>query len=136
MSGATCVGDLRLAPLDVGFDLRVLGMEVILPKTFASVGLEWDGDVYLIEGTREEMIAAIGAAGYRWKEDRTRSRTFLVEVTYSYDPDDLEEGEAEPELPTEDQVDGVLAYSTAREALGEPFACDVSLRLVGEKPAE
>lgn len=63
-TGQTCVGDLRLSPLDVGFDLRLQGIAVKIPDAFASVGLEQDGDVWLISGTRDEMIAAIRAAGY------------------------------------------------------------------------
>lgn len=64
-TGRTCVGDLRLAPLDVGFDLREVDMAVTLPDHFGSVGIEEDGKVYLVEGTREELVAAIKAAGYR-----------------------------------------------------------------------
>jgi hypothetical protein len=65
MTGETCVGDVRLTPLDVGFDLRVQGVAVTIPEwEFASVGIEQDGETYLVEGTREEMIAAIKAAGY------------------------------------------------------------------------
>lgn len=54
-TGQTCVGDLRLTPLDVGFDVRLAGK---------SVGIEQDGETYLIEGSREELIEAIEAAGY------------------------------------------------------------------------
>jgi hypothetical protein len=64
-SGQTCVGDLRLTPLDVGFDLRLHGMTVKLPDRFESVGIDVDGQTYLVEGTREEMVAAIKAAGYQ-----------------------------------------------------------------------
>lgn len=64
MTGNTCVGDLRLAPIDVGFDLRLHGIAVEIPAEFASVGLERDGEVYLCEGTRQEMIDAILDAGY------------------------------------------------------------------------
>jgi len=64
-TGQTCVGDLRLTPLDVGFDLRTADVAVRLPEHFASVGIERDGDTYLIVGTRDEMIAAIRRAGYR-----------------------------------------------------------------------
>lgn len=66
MTGRACVGDLRLTPIDVGFDLRLLGMEVILPAHFESVGLAGkNGETYLVEGTREEMVATIKKAGYR-----------------------------------------------------------------------
>lgn len=68
-TGQTCVGDLRLAPLDVGFDLRLHDMEAKLPDQFGSVGIEEGGEVYLVEGTREEMLAAMKAAGYRVSEE-------------------------------------------------------------------
>jgi len=64
-TGQTCVGDLRLTPLDIGFDLRVQDMAIALPDNFSSVGLDIGGETYLISGTREEMIAAIREAGYR-----------------------------------------------------------------------
>jgi len=63
-TGQTCVGDLRLAPLDVGFDLRLENMSVKLPDEFRTVGLEIDGETWLIEGTRREMVQAIRDAGY------------------------------------------------------------------------
>jgi len=64
VTGETCVGELRLSPLDVGFDLRLHDMPVQLPADFQSVGLDIDGETYLIMGTRDEMIAAICEAGY------------------------------------------------------------------------
>lgn len=64
-TGETCVGDLRLTPLDVGFDLRNLGIEIRLPEQFASVGFEEAGETYLVEGTREEMVTELQRAGYR-----------------------------------------------------------------------
>lgn len=63
-TGQTCVGDLRLAPLDVGFDVRLHDMQIDLPDDFSSVGLAIDGETWLIEGTREEMVQAILDAGY------------------------------------------------------------------------
>lgn len=65
VTGQTCVGDVRLTPLDIGFDLRVCDQAIRLPAIFASVGLDIDGDSYLIEGTRAEMVRAIKAAGYK-----------------------------------------------------------------------
>ena len=64
-SGRTCLGDLRLTPLDVGYDLRTIGTAINLPAEFGSVGLERDGEIILIEGTRAEMIAEIRDAGYK-----------------------------------------------------------------------
>jgi hypothetical protein len=65
-SGRTCVGDVRLSALDVGFDLRLHDIAVNIPDwPFASVGLDQHGATWLVEGTREELIAAIQEAGYR-----------------------------------------------------------------------
>jgi hypothetical protein len=70
-TGQTCVGDLRLTPLDVGFDLRLQDMPVRIPENFESVGIEEGGETYLVEGTRDEMIEAIKAAGYHiWREEK------------------------------------------------------------------
>jgi len=63
-TGYTCVGDLRLSSLDIGFDLRENKNKIQLPIKFESVGLDIDGQTYLVEGTREEMIQAIREAGY------------------------------------------------------------------------
>jgi hypothetical protein len=63
-TGCACVGDVRLSPLDVGFDVRLHNIPIELPEHFGSVGLDIDGDTYLIEGTRAEMLGAIVAAGY------------------------------------------------------------------------
>jgi hypothetical protein len=69
MTGKTCVGELRLSSLDVGFDLRLRNLVICPPKYFKSVGLEEDGEVYLIEGTRDEMIGEMRKAGYRVEDD-------------------------------------------------------------------
>jgi len=66
-TGCTCVGELRLSSLDVGFDLRDAGTPVSLPDAFSSVGIEENGEVFLVEGTRAEMVAAIRSAGYAIK---------------------------------------------------------------------
>ena len=63
-TGQTCIGEIRLCPIDVGFDLRTVGNAITLPAVFSSVGIEEGGDTWLIEGTRPEMIEAIRAAGY------------------------------------------------------------------------
>ena len=65
MTGKRTVGELRLAPLDIGFDLRLQGMPLQLPEHFGSVGIEVGGETYLLKGAREEMVTAIRAAGYR-----------------------------------------------------------------------
>jgi hypothetical protein len=73
VTGQTCVGDLRLSCLDVGFDVRGIGT-VRLPEQFSSAGIERDGRVLLIEGTRAEMVAAIKEAGYKVEEPKPRAR--------------------------------------------------------------
>jgi hypothetical protein len=70
VTGTTCVGELRLTALDVGFDIRLAGHAVFLPEQFSSVGLDIDGESWLIEGTREEMVSAIQEAGYQTREPR------------------------------------------------------------------
>jgi hypothetical protein len=70
VTGRTCVGELRLAPLDLGFDPRASDTPVELPAwDFHSVGLEQDGRTWLVEGSRAELVAAIHAAGYRLAGD-------------------------------------------------------------------
>lgn len=79
-TGQTCIGDLRLAPIDVGFDLRAAGHTVMIPeRPFASVGLEQDGETWLIEGEREELIQAIKDAGYEVRLPRYDDPRDLVD---------------------------------------------------------
>lgn len=64
-TGATCLGDWRLTPLDVGFDLRVVGMSTARPsEDCRSVGVDIDGEQYEIVGPRATLIAVARAAGY------------------------------------------------------------------------
>lgn len=63
-TGQTCVGDVRLTPLDVGFDVRLQGMPVEVPSDAVSVGFEKGGETYLVEGTRDEIVRELVAAGY------------------------------------------------------------------------
>ena len=65
MRGQTCVGDLRLSALDVGFDLRLHGYEVDVPNDCTSAGYDVDGVTWLIEGTAEEIRAELRRAGYK-----------------------------------------------------------------------
>ncbi len=58
------MGEVRLTPLDVGFDVRRTRLKVRLPAEFASAGIDIRGQTYLIEGTRDEMVQAIQQAGY------------------------------------------------------------------------
>lgn len=64
-TGSTCVGDWRLAPLDVGFDLRLHDMAVRAPTEMRSVGIAYEGAVYEVGGPRDALIAVARAAGYR-----------------------------------------------------------------------
>ena len=65
MRGQTCVGDLRLSALDVGFDLRLHGYEVDVPNDCTSAGYDVDGVTWLIEGTAEEIREELKRAGYK-----------------------------------------------------------------------
>ena len=65
MTGKTCVGELRLSALDVGFDLRRHGYEVDAPNDCTSAGYDdADGHTWLIEGTPEEIRETLTKAGY------------------------------------------------------------------------
>ena len=69
VTGQLCVGELRLAAIDVGFDLRLTGTAVRFPAdTPASAGFNGRNgrETYLIEDcTREDMIATLRRAGYK-----------------------------------------------------------------------
>lgn len=66
MTGKTCVGDVRLGVLDIGFDLIAVGRKTVqLPPTFKTIGYtDRDGKTWLIEGTRREMLAELRRAGF------------------------------------------------------------------------
>jgi len=57
--------DLSFTPLDVGFDLRLHDICVLLPYQFRSVAIDIDGQTIVVRGTREQMIEAMRKAGYR-----------------------------------------------------------------------
>ena len=65
MTGKTCVGELRLSALDVGFDLRLHGYEVDVPNDCTSAGYDENGVTWLIEGTPEEIRAELRRVGYK-----------------------------------------------------------------------
>lgn len=67
MTGEMCIGEVRLAAIDVGFDLRLHDIVVHLPSSFSSVGLERGSQTWLLEGDRDELVEAIRAAGYHIK---------------------------------------------------------------------
>ena len=65
MRGQTCVGDIRLSSLDVGYDLRLHCIPIEIPDDCVSVGYDdRDGHTWLIEGTPEEIREALVNAGY------------------------------------------------------------------------
>ena len=78
--GCTCVGALRLASIDVGFDLRATGAEVQLPPeadTAAWERLRRDGIGYddasnnrrlLVDATPTEARDVLRVAGYAVQE--------------------------------------------------------------------
>lgn len=65
-TGDTCVGDWRLSPLDVGFDVRAQSMAVAWPadQDIESVGIDIDGETYEVWGPPDVLIAVARAAGY------------------------------------------------------------------------
>lgn len=56
--------DLSLAPIDIGFDPRLHGMECALPTTARRVGYECGGRAAIVTGTTDEIAAELRAAGY------------------------------------------------------------------------
>lgn len=70
MRGQTCVGDLRLSALDVGFDLRRHGYEVDVPNDCTSAGYDENGVTWLIEGTPDEIRETLTKAGYAVEKNR------------------------------------------------------------------
>ena len=64
VTGQTWVADVSFTPLDVGFDVRLHDMQVEIPQDTRSCGYEQDGETWLVEGTRDEIVAAVTAAGY------------------------------------------------------------------------
>ena len=68
MTGKTCVGELRLSAIDVGFSLRDQCTPVEIPDDCRSCGYDdADGHTWLIEGTPEEIREALVKAGYAVK---------------------------------------------------------------------
>lgn len=67
----TSIG-LRLAPLDVGFDLRSEGVAVAVPADTTTVSYaDSDGARYVVEGSREEIVRVLRDAGYRISDATT-----------------------------------------------------------------
>ena len=56
--------DLSVLPIDVGFDLRIQGMPVIVPTSTASAAYDMDGSEQIVRGTVDEVAAALRSAGY------------------------------------------------------------------------
>lgn len=55
---------LRLAPIDVGFDLRAHHTLVEVPTDTTRASYAVDGQRMVAEGTRAEIIQALRCAGY------------------------------------------------------------------------
>lgn len=64
LSYSSAEPDLDVTPLSVGFDLRVQGTLVAVPESTRWVRYDLDGEVREVIGTREQVIAALTAAGY------------------------------------------------------------------------
>lgn len=71
MTGKTCVGELRLSALDVGFDLRLHCIPIEIPDGCVSVGYDdADGHTWLVEGTPDEIRETLTKAGYAVEKNR------------------------------------------------------------------
>ena len=64
MPGQVGVGDLRLSPLDVGFDLREHDIQVEVPDDIESAGYDQGGKTMLVVGSRDEIIEVLKGEGY------------------------------------------------------------------------
>ena len=60
--------EVRLAPIDVGFDLRANGMVASIPSDTKIASYEYEGVRYVVEGTSDEVIEALESAGYDARE--------------------------------------------------------------------
>ena len=64
--GSTLDIGLRLAPLDVGFDLRAEKMRVVVPREtdVASYSPRDDGERYVVIGRVDDIVAVLRGEGY------------------------------------------------------------------------
>lgn len=60
--------DYSYTPLDVGFDLRKHDMTIDLAIDAQAVQYDDAGTTRIVRGSRQEIVAALEAAGYRVKE--------------------------------------------------------------------
>jgi len=66
---------LRLAPLDVGFDLRTQRMPVrVAADTTVASYADHAGRRYVVQGTTSEVVRVLRAAGYTIEPDAEGSR--------------------------------------------------------------
>jgi hypothetical protein len=66
-SGSTCVGDIRLCSIDVGFDARTSEFTIILPSEIEDLWVGYDrGEKrFIVQGTRDEVVQELTLSGYR-----------------------------------------------------------------------
>jgi hypothetical protein len=57
--------DVRVAPIDVGFDLRGENMVVRLPAGTRIASYEHNGERLVVEGKTSDVARVLRAAGYR-----------------------------------------------------------------------
>jgi hypothetical protein len=55
---------LRLAPIDVGFDLAAEGIPVQVPDDTNVASYALKGERFVVEGTRDEIVRVLRKAGY------------------------------------------------------------------------
>ncbi len=65
--------DVSLAPIDVGFDVRLHGSVCELRDDARIIGYERDGQAWMVEGTTEEIAEELRAAGYQIQITRART---------------------------------------------------------------
>jgi len=61
--------DVRVDPLEVGFDLRKHKIAVRVLPDVKSAQFERGGRIWRVEGTRDEIISALERAGYTVSDD-------------------------------------------------------------------
>lgn len=63
--GPVSIIGLRLAPIDVGFNLVAERISVEVPDDTTVASYEQLGDRYVVEGTRDEIVRVLRIAGYK-----------------------------------------------------------------------
>ena len=64
----------RLAPIDVGFDLRVADMAISVDPADDPIRVSYEeaGERYVVEGAQAEVLEHLGQVGYRFEIAKVR----------------------------------------------------------------